>query len=176
MKKEKQFLLDEIKEQLNHSPSFFIAQYAKLGANRANDFRKEMRKIGVDMEVVRKRMFLKAAKELGVTLSLDDLPGHLGIIFAGDQPVEVTQAVLKYSKGNEECLQLLGGRVEGHLITPADVQKLAKLPNKDTMRAQFLGLLEAPLSQTLATFEAVITSVVYCLQNKADKEANTEGA
>lgn len=171
MKKEKQLLLDGIKDEMKRSPSFFIAQYSKLGANKANEFRREMRKMGVDMEIIRKRMFLKAAQEIGLTLSLAELPGHLGIIFAGNEPVEVTKAVLKYSKGNEDCLQLLAGQVEGHLITADDVKKLSQLPSKDVMRAQFLGLLEAPLAQTLATFEAVLTSVVYCLKNKAEESA-----
>ena len=166
MKREKQLLLDEIKEQLTQSPSFLITQYAKLGANKATEFRRELRKSGVDMEMVGKRMFLKAAEQIGIKLSIDDFPGHLGIIFAGQEPVEVVQSVLKYSKGNDDCFAVLGGRVEGHLITAADVKRLAQLPNKNTMRSQFLGLLEAPLSQTLAVFEAVLTSVPYCLENK----------
>ncbi|MBS0654461.1 MAG: 50S ribosomal protein L10 [Verrucomicrobia bacterium] len=169
MKKEKQFLLDEIKEQLQRSPSFLIAQYSSFGANRANEFRRALRKIGVDIEIVRKRMFFKAAEELGIPLSVD-CQGHIGIIFAGNEPVEVTQSVLDYSKGNDSCFELLGGRVEGHVITASDVKRLSQLPNKNTMRAQFLGLLEAPMAQTLATMEALLTSVAYCLENKAQGE------
>ena len=35
-------------------------------------------------------------------------------------------------------------------------KQISKLPGKDEMRAQFLGLLEAPMAQTLAVMEAVI--------------------
>ncbi len=46
MKQEKQLLLDEIKDRSQHAPSYLIAQYAKLSANKANEFRRQMAKIG----------------------------------------------------------------------------------------------------------------------------------
>ena len=49
--------------------------------------------------------------------------------------------------------------------------RLSLTASKDEMRAQFLGLLEAPLAQTLAVMDAVLSSVVYCLDNKS-KEAS----
>ena len=80
MKHEKQLLLDEIKSQISQSQSFLIAQYQKLSAIKANEFRRAMDKIGVNFEVVKKRVLLKAAENVGVKLSLDDLPGSIGLI------------------------------------------------------------------------------------------------
>ena len=48
-----------------------------------------------------------------------------------------------------------------------------KLPAKDEMRAQLLGLFEAPMSQTLSTMESLLTSVMHCLENKKDKDLNS---
>ena len=62
MKHEKTLLLDEIRDQIQDTPSYLIAQYAKLSANKANDFRRQMAKIGVNFEVVRKRVLVKAAQ------------------------------------------------------------------------------------------------------------------
>jgi large subunit ribosomal protein L10 len=50
------------------------------------------------------------------------------------------------------------------------VELISKLPTLLEMRAQFLGLLEAPMTQTLGTIQAMLTSVIYCLDNKAKKE------
>lgn len=170
MKHEKQLLLDEIKREIQHSPSFLVTQYVKLSAIKANSFRREMAKIGVSFEVVRKRVLVKAAENIGVKVSLDELPGHIGLVLAKNDPVEAAKAVLKYSKDNDDCFQLLGGKVEGIMIGAADMKRLSELPSKNEMRSQFLGLLEAPMSQTLAVMESLLTSVVYCLDNKA-KEA-----
>ncbi len=171
MKHEKQLLLDEIKGQIERSGSYLIAQYAKLPANKANEFRRQMAKMGVDFEVVRKRVLIKAAAASGVELSVDSLPGHIGIIMPKNDPIEATKAVLQYSEGNDNCFQLLGGRVDGLLIGAQDMKRLSQLPSKPEMRAQFLGLLEAPLAQTLAVMDALLSSVVYCLDNKS-KEAS----
>ncbi len=67
-------------------------------------------------------------------------------------------------------VEVVGGRFEGKMYTGADVEKLSNLPSKDEMRAQFLSVLEAPMSQTLAVMEALLTSVVYCLDNKSKQE------
>jgi len=167
MKHEKQLLLDEIQGQIQKSPSYLIAQYAKLTANKANEFRRQMAKIGVDFEVVRKRVLIKAAHEAGITLVVDDLPGHIGLLMPKNDPVEATKAVLQYSDSNDGCFTLLGGRVEGLHVSATDMKRLSQLPSKPEMRAQFLGLLEAPLAQTLAVMDALLSSVVYCLDNKS---------
>ncbi len=175
MKAEKQLLLDEIKVQLTHKPSFLIAQYEKLTANKANEFRREMKKYGVHLEMMRKRMLLKAAENAtAAKLSIDLLPGHIGIIFINNDPVEATKAVLQFSSSNDNCLKLLGAQVDGQLVNASDVKRLSELPSKPQMRAQFLGLLEAPMAETLAIFEALLSSVVYCLDNKVQNEQGQE--
>jgi large subunit ribosomal protein L10 len=171
MKHEKQLLLDEIKSQIEQSQSFLIAQYAKLSAIKANEFRREMSKLGINFEVVKKRVFLKAAENIGVKLSLDELQGSIGILMPKNDPITAAKAILQYSDNNDNCFQLLGGKVEGHMIGAADMKRLSQLPSKSQMQAQFLGLLEAAPSQMLAVFEAVLSSVVYCLDNKS-KEAS----
>ena len=46
---------------------------------------------------MRKRVLIKAAESAGVTLELKRLPGHIGIVFTGQDPIEVTKLVFKYS-------------------------------------------------------------------------------
>lgn len=166
MKKEKQYLLDEIKGQLQHSPSYILAQYSVLSANRANEFRRILAKVGGRFEVVKKRVFVKAAEELGASFSVDALSGHVGIILAEQDPVEVTKSILKYSDDNDSLFTLIGGYVEGSVLNAIDMKRIATLPSKAEMQAQFLGLLEAPMAGTLSVMESVLTSVMHCINNK----------
>jgi large subunit ribosomal protein L10 len=172
MRQEKQLLLDEIKEQLDKYSSFLIMRYAGLSANAANNFRREVVKAGGDVEVVRKRVLIRAAQVAGIKLDLEALPGHIGLVFAGKDPLETTKLVFKLSQENEKAIQIIGGRFEGRLYNGPEVEILSTLPSKDEMRAQFLGVLEAPMAQTLAVMEAVLTSVVYCLDNKSKQESS----
>lgn len=167
MKNEKQYLLNELRGQMDQSNAFIIAGYKSLTANKANDFRAHLRKSGGSFEVVKKRVFIKALEAAGISYDVDQLPGHIGIIFAAQDPIEITKTVLKFSKENDDAFALIGGRLDGVMIGAKDMERVAKLPSKDEMRAQFLGLLEAPMAQTLSVVEAILSSVVCCIDNKA---------
>jgi large subunit ribosomal protein L10 len=167
MRQEKQFLLDEIDDQLKQSESFVLLGYNSFNANAANDFRAEVSKMGGNVQMVRKRILVKAAKQRGLEVSLEDLPGHIGLVFGGTDILETTKYLFKYGKENNEQVTVLGGQFEGAMHNADTMKQLAALPSKDEMRAQLLSVLEAPLSQTLATMDALITSVIYCLDNKS---------
>ena len=171
MRQEKQLLLDEVKDQIQKFGSFVIMRYSGLSANTINNFRNEVAKIGGNVEIVRKRILLKAAENAGIKLDMD-LPGHIGLVFAGNDPLETAKVVFKYSQENaKSLLKVMGGRFEGQLYSAADVEKLSKLPSKDEMRAQFLGTLEAPMAQTLAVMEALLVSMPHLLENKSKQGA-----
>lgn len=170
MRQEKELLKNEVKEKFEKLGSFVIMQYLGLSANTANDFRREVAKLGGDVEVCRKRVLLKAAEDAGVQLDPSFLMGSVGIVFLGPDPIETTKMVFKFSQDREKVIQVLGGQFEGQLFSGADVHRLSTLPGKDEMRAQLLSVFEAPLSQTLAVMEALLASVPHCLENKSNPE------
>jgi large subunit ribosomal protein L10 len=172
MKHEKQLLLSEIHDQMKGVNSYIIAGYKNLTANRANGFRREIAKVGGNFEVIKKRLFVKILEQEGIKFDLMTLPGHIGLIFATKDPLELVKATCKFSKDNEEAFLLLGAKVEGEMLNGKDVEILSTLPSKDQMRAQLLGLFEAPMAQVLSVIEASLSSVVYCLDNKV---AQAEG-
>jgi large subunit ribosomal protein L10 len=175
MRAEKELLKREVKDKIDNFGSFVIMRYTGMSANTANEFRRAIGKIGGDVEMVRKRVLLKAAEDAGVQLDLSTLPGHVGIVFLGKDSIESTKAVIKFSQDREKVIQVIGGRFDGQLYSGADVERLSTLPGKDGMRAQLLSVFEAPLSQTLAVINSLLTSVPYCLDNKS-KEGNAEQA
>jgi large subunit ribosomal protein L10 len=157
MNKEKQLLLDEIQDQITRSGSFITLQYTKVSANQANAFRREMEKVGGNFEIVKKRLFIKVLESMALKCDLSVLPGHVGLVFAPQDPIETARTIAKFSKANENVFALIGGRVDGVLIDAQDAVRYSKLPSKDQMRSEFLGLLEAPMAQTLSVMDARLT-------------------
>ena len=174
MRAEKNLLKQEVRDKITRFESFVIMQYTGLSANAANEFRREIGKIGGDVEVVRKRVLIKAAEDAEITLDLASLPGHIGLVFLGTDPIESTKYVVQFGKDRDKAVQVIGGRFEGRLYSGADVERLATLPGKNEMRAHLLSIFEAPLSQTLAVIEALLSSVPYCLDNKGKLEENPD--
>lgn len=171
MRQDKQLLLDEIKGQIKHSDSFVLMRYQKLSANKASSFRREVAKLGGHVGVMRKRVLVKAAEAVGVSLDVKALPGHIGLVYAMKDPIEMTKLVVQFGEDNDKAVEVVGGRIDGQLYNAADVNALSKLPGKNEMRAQLLSVLEAPMAQTLAVMDALLASVVYCLDNKAKADS-----
>jgi large subunit ribosomal protein L10 len=170
MREEKQLLLDEIREKVAGSKACLFTRYQGLDPNAASDLRIKLAKVGGGFAIVRKRILMKAAEQQGISLNRDMLKGHVAVAFAMEDPISVTKTLLQFSKDHEEALEVLGGQVDGQLYTGAEVKMLSELPSQDEMRAQLLGLFEAPMAQTLSVMESLLTSVLYCLENKCEKQ------
>lgn len=170
MKREKQILLDEMRDQIQQSGSFIIAQYQNLSGARAYQFRRELEKVGGYFEVVRKRMLIEAIRTIGIEFDPEQLPGHVGLVLGAKDPLEATKLVVQFSKDNEQAFQLVAGFVDGQKALREDVQKLATLPGKDQMRAELLGLLCAPLSGVVGAMDSLLSGVVYCVDSRAKEQ------
>jgi large subunit ribosomal protein L10 len=176
MRQEKNILSREIKNKIDDSKAMVLATYTKMSPNMAADFRMSIAKTGGNFEVVKKRVLVKAAEQAGFSLDRTDLKGHIGVIFAEEDPVQTTKCVYAFAKENKNILEVLGGRFEGALCGAKDVELISKLPSQDEMRSQLLGLFEAPMSQTLAVMEALLCSIPFCLDNKIAESGETSQA
>lgn len=171
MRAEKQYLLDEIKDGIDNSEMMMVLSYQELDANSTADFRKEVNKSGGSMLVVKKRVFLKAAESAGYVLKHKNMKGHIGLVFSAKEAVSTTKAIYKFCKGKEKTLEVLGGHFQKKICTSSDFEKVSKLPSLDQMRSQLLGVLEAPMAETVSVMNALLTSVMHCLENKANQSS-----
>ncbi|NGX54728.1 MAG: 50S ribosomal protein L10 [Chlamydiae bacterium] len=167
MREEKQLLLDEVKEKIEESTGFVVASYEGLNATSVREFRNHISEVKGEFEVVRKRIFVKAAKAAGIDFDPTTLEGHIGVIFAKEETQQVLKAVLKHGK---ETIRLLGGQIDGELCNAEEVEIIARLPALPELRAQVLGLIETVLSGPLTVMQAVLTGVLRCMDEKTKKE------
>lgn len=174
MRPEKQFLLDEVKGMMDDHGSFLIMRYAGITANASGDFRRDVAKSGGNVEILRKRLLIKAAKTAGIDLELKQLEGHIGLVFVGPDALATTKYVVGYGKDNNDVIRIIGGRIDGQFYTGEQVEVLSTLPSKDEMRAQLLSTFEAPMSQTLAVMDAIMTSIMHCMDNHAEAMAEKQ--
>ena len=172
MREEKKFQLEEIELDLDQYPSFVLVSYEKFKPEPTYKFRTDVLKIGGDLKVVPKRLFIKAAQKRGVELSLKDLPGHIAVVFSGKDVVETAKVVSNTESENKDAVKTLSGYLEGVMYSADDVNKLAKMPSKDVMRAQLLSTFIAPAQQTVSVMQSILTSLLYCLDEKV-KQSET---
>ncbi len=170
MRKEKSLLLSSLQDVIKDSDSLVLTSYEKMSANQAANFRTSLRQAGGMFTVVKKKMFLKAAEKLGHQFELE-LDGHIGVVAIKENVVDATKALYKFQKENENIIKVLGGQFEGKICSSQEVEMISKLPTQPEMRAQFLSVLEAPMSQTLAVIEELLKVVMYCLGEKEKQDS-----
>lgn len=169
MRKEKQLLLNEIKEKIDASTSMIITRYNKLEPNTSWQLRDKLSKSGGMFEVVRKQVFLKAAEKAGISIDETLLKGHVGVVFV-NQPdaMPSTKLIFKFSEENGQIFEVICGQIEGKLVPGADLEILSKLPGIDDMRATLLGLFISPMSQMLAVLDAVMAEPLSIISQKTE--------
>lgn len=176
MRSDKHLLLDEVTESIQKFDHFFVMRYQSLAANVANRFRNEVAKRGGDVHILRKRLLLKAAEAMGYDINGISLDGHVGLVFAAGDPVDIVKALIQFGKENNDAISLVGAHVDKQILSAEQIVTLSNLPSKPEMQAQLLATFEAPMAQTLSVMEALISSVVYCLDNKVKKESGEESS
>ncbi len=169
MRKEKELLLSEIKEKIDASAAMIVTKYDKLEPNLAWTLRSRLGGSGSLFEVVRKRVFVKAAEKAGIPLDESLLQGHIGVVFV-QQPDAMPSAkvVLKFSEENQGLLTVLCGQIEGKIVPGAEIEMLSKLPSMEEMRAILVGLFTSPMSQMLSVLEAAIAAPDALMQAKSE--------
>ncbi len=173
MRPEKNLLLGEIQSKIDQSKGMLLVRYNKLSPNLSWELAAELSKKESLFEVVKKRIFFKAASAAGKEIN-QKIDGHLGVLFMMGDALDATKAFFSFCQTNQEIFYVEGGEIEGRFYSAAEVEALSKLPSKDAMRAQFLGLLEAPMAGTLAVMESLLTSVMHCIENKSQQTTKNE--
>ncbi|HSX37274.1 MAG TPA: 50S ribosomal protein L10 [Chlamydiales bacterium] len=169
MRKEKALLLNEIREKIDGSAAMIITRYEKLEPNISWQLRHELTKSASLFEVVRKKMFLKAALDAGIQIDETLLQGHIGIVFVNQSDaMPSAKAIYKFSEENGKIFEVLCGQIEGKMIPGQDLEVLSKLPGIDEMRATLLGLFVSPMSQMLAVLEAVMAEPLSVISQKSE--------
>lgn len=166
MRKEKQFLLDEIQEKFAASKAILVTRYAKLTPNSSWQLRDQLSKSGNLLEVVKKRVFVKAAEAAGLKVDLSQLEGHIGVVFVTEgDALPAAKTVLKFAEENPDTISVLMGQIEGEMLPGYEVVALSKLPDINGMRSILLSLFVSPMSQLLSVFEAKAGATTEELKN-----------
>ncbi|MEN9654900.1 MAG: ribosomal protein [Chlamydiota bacterium] len=171
MRREKQLLLDEVKQKIDASVSMIVTSYDKLEPNLSWSLRDALSKQGSQYEVVKKRVFAKAASMAGIAIDETTLKGHVGVVFVAQQDAMApAKTILKFSEDNGDLMKLLCGHIEGKTIPAEEVEMLAKLPGIDEMRANLLALFTSPMSQMLSVVEAFLAGPLSVIEQKSEEK------
>ena len=101
------------------------------------------------------KIALQGTPHAGLT---DRFSGPTAIAYAED-PVSVAKAILEFARKNQK-LDVLCGGLGGEVIDVDQLKALATLPSLDELRAQLLGLIQAPAAKLAGVLQAPARNTV----------------
>jgi large subunit ribosomal protein L10 len=169
-RKKKEQLVQGYIDQLQGSEAVIITDYRGLTVSELQTLRGKVREAEGSFAVVKNTLVRRALTEAGLPVPDDMLFGPVGIGFCGSNIAGVAKAFADFAKSNEE-LKIKGGLMGARLITGDDVKNLAKLPSLDVLRAQLLGLINAPASQLVGVVVGGVRQIVNVLNAYSEQGA-----
>ncbi len=150
-KDKKKALLKEYVADLKNSGSTYVINQNAIPVEVATQIRKEIKTSDAKINVVRKRIFLKAVEEAGFEgVDLSSLEGAVVAIFAKSEDFSPLKVISKYNKefkvkSPASSFGFLGGWDDTKWKDAAYVTELANVPSKDELISKFLWLLQYPV-------------------------------
>ena len=171
MRPEKQLIAKEYARRLNASPFFLVVDYKGLTVGQFTELRKRLSKTGSEVHVVKNSMFRIAVKEAGVADLAGTLAGQVAVV-TGQREISAAAKALKTFQSEFEKPKLKFGYLNNQRLETAELMALADLPPIEQLRAEIVGLIEAPVASLLSVLEAPARELVYTLQAWIDQQDN----
>ncbi len=134
--------------------SLAFVNFHGLTVSNVTELRRALREAGVSYLVAKKTLTKKALTEAGISGTLPDLKGELGIAWSEDLLAPARETFV-FQKKFENKVSLLGGVFDGKFMNADEVKALALIPSLQTLRAQFVNLINSPIQGLVMVLDGV---------------------
>jgi len=150
----KKQIVEEFKEKYNKSKSVIFINYKGINVEQDTKLRKNFRENNVEYKIYKNRLIKIALDELGITnYDAKYLDGTTSVAFGED---EVGAATVLYKAIKDfNILETKFGIVNGEVVDAAQIEALSKIPSKEVLIAQLLGMLNAPVAALARVLDAI---------------------
>lgn len=137
----------EVKEKIQSSQSVVLVDYRGYTVEEVTELRNNFRKAGVEYEVIKNTILVRAFQEAGIDASVDAfLPGPTAVAFGLNDAVAPAKIIKEFIKKTKKGV-IKGGVVNGQVENSAAIEALADLPPREVLIARILGQHERPHHQ-----------------------------
>lgn len=159
-REQKEKVVEELVDKIGRQKSIAFIDFEGLKVRDFSALRKSLEKVGGEAKVAKKTLINLAFEKAG--FDLKDFEGQLGLIFGFEDKIKHLKKVYEMSEENEN-IEILGGFSEGEFLGKDKVVRLAQLPSKKQLQAQFVRQLNSPMTSLVNVLQANIKGLIYTL-------------
>jgi large subunit ribosomal protein L10 len=145
----------ELKDKFTGSAGAVLTEYRGLSVKALKELRTSLGE-SASYAVSKNTLTMIAAREAGIDGLDEQLVGPTAIAFIDGDPVVVAKGLRDFARTNPQ-LVIKGGVVEGKLLGPDDVRKLADLESREVLLARIAGGMQGVLAQAISLISAPLS-------------------
>jgi large subunit ribosomal protein L10 len=145
-KSEKTALVEDLAKSFGRASIALVSEYRGMTAAESTEMRKRLRAVRGEMRVAKNTLVRRAIKGTPYEALDSKLGGQIGLILSYEDPVALAKTFTGFGPLGDK-LKLRAAVLDGKAITPEEIQALSKLPSREVIFSQLLGLLNAPATQ-----------------------------
>jgi large subunit ribosomal protein L10 len=164
----------ELTERFQSSSGAVLTEYRGLSVAQIGELRRSLGDHAT-FSVVKNTLTKIAAKDAGLSADLTELlAGPSAIAFVQGDVVEAAKGLRDFSRANP-FLVIKGGVLDGNVLNPDEIVKLADLESREVLLAKLAGAMKASMANAAATFAALPVQMARLLAALEAKQAEQGG-
>ncbi len=150
----KKLIVDEIKNRIKNAKSAVFVDYKGITVVQDTNLRNSFRQENTEYKIYKNNLIAIALNELGIKNCEKYLVGTTSLATCSNSEIAPSKIVVN-AKTDVQKLNVKFGLLNGNVIDADYVQKLAKIPSRETLIAQFMGMLKSPITHLAITLNAI---------------------
>lgn len=161
-RQQKEKIIDKLKNDIAKQKAMFFVDFKGLKVKDLFKLREKLKEVGSQLFVTKKTLMGLVFKENNLDIDREKLNGQVAIVFGFKNEISPAKVIFQFSKEYND-LKILGGYFEGKFRGVDDVVALAKLPDREEILGQLVGVIAAPISSFMSVLQGNTRKLVYVL-------------
>lgn len=167
-KKKKEDEVSELREKFSRANAAILGEYRGLTVSQIDKLRNALRNVSGELRVAKNTLARIASKGTSIEKIESHLKGPTAIILSYADQAAVAKALTAFAK-EQDKFKIRVGVLGSTVLDVKGIKALAELPGLDQLRANILGLIQAPaskLARLMATPGSQVARVVKAYSEK----------
>ena len=160
-KAQKQNIIDDLKEKIDHQKSIVFVDLKGLKVKDLFVLRTKIKEVEGQLKVAKKTLIKLVLEKAGLKLE-KDLKGEIALVCAFKDSLSPLKKTYQFSQTNEN-LKILSGFFDGKFIDQEEIMTLAQLPSREELLARLVGSISNPISGLVNVLQGNLRGLVYVL-------------
>ena len=170
-REQKTAAIEEVAGQIQESGAVFAVDYRGISVPQAAELRTRLTEAGARFRVVKNTLTQRAADQAGAESLKEFLVGPTAFTFvvAEEGDVALAAKALATFRRQHDVLAFKGGVMDGAPLTAEQLEELSRLPARDVLHGQLVGMIASPITGLVRTLNALIAGLAIQLQQIAEQ-------